>query len=90
MGNHVEVLQARTLQDRADTARRFIEATGLEVDSVFIDAIEDKFMNLLSAHPQRFFVIDADGVLRLKARPVEGGYDIDDVDKCLSEVCASK
>lgn len=89
MGNHVEVLQATTLKERAETARRFIAATGIEVDAVFLDAIDDKFMHLFSAHPQRFFVIDADGVLRLKARPFEGGYSLDDVDRCLSEICAS-
>lgn len=89
VGNHVQVLQATTLSERADTARRFIEATALKVDSVFVDTIEDKFMHLLSAHPQRFFVIDADGVLRLKATPFEGGYSLDDVDACLSEICAS-
>jgi len=89
MGHHVQVTQATTLVERAETAKRFITATGLSLDSVFVDAVEDKFMHMLSAHPQRFFVIDATGILRLKAAPFEGGYSLDDVDRCLSEVCAA-
>lgn len=87
MGNHVQVSQATTLSERAETARSFVAASGLEVDSVVVDGLDDGFMRLLSAHPQRFFVIDGKGVLRLKATPFEGEYNIEDVDSVLKEVC---
>jgi hypothetical protein len=87
MGKHVQVLQAKTVAERANTARQFVAATGLEVDSVFVDTVDDKFMHTMSAHPQWYYVVDASGVLRLKATPCEGGYDIDDVDRCLAQIC---
>lgn len=87
MGNHVQLSQAKSLSERAETARRFVETTGLEVDSVFVDTVEDDFMHLLSAHPQRFFVVDATGTLHLKASPFEGAYSLDDVHHSLAKVC---
>lgn len=88
MGNHVQISQAKTLSQRAETARCFVAKAGLEVDAVFVDGLEDGFMHLMSAHPQRFFVVDAQGVLRLKAMPFEGEYSLEDVDCCLSELCS--
>lgn len=88
MGCHVQVSQATTLDDRAESARHFKASTRLQVDAVFIDGLEDGFMHLMSAHPQRFFVVDSTGVLRLKAMPFEGGYSLEDVDRCLSELHA--
>lgn len=88
MGNHVQVKQARCFQERALAASQFVTATNLTVTSIFVDNEEDKFMHLLSAHPQRFFVIDCQGVLRLKAAPVEGGYDISEVGETLEQLCS--
>jgi hypothetical protein len=90
MGNHVQILQATSLEERAATARDFVQATRLEVGAVFVDGNNDEFMNLLSAHPQRFFVIDAAGVLQLIAMPFEGEYSLRDVDQCLSEICPAQ
>jgi len=87
MGNHVTICQPTTLGERADAAKRFRSSTGLAVDDIYVDGIEDGFMNLFSAHPQRFFVIDGSGTLRLKATPFEGEYSLDHVDACLSDIC---
>lgn len=87
MGNHVQVTQAKTLAERAETARRFVAATCLEVDAVFIDGMEDIFTHRFSAHPQRFYVVDDCGVLRLIATPCEGCYSLADVDRALEDVC---
>lgn len=86
LGNHVCVQQAKCTEDRARAARDFVAATGLELQ-VFLDGEGDPFMTLLSAHPQRYFVIDSAGVLHLKATPFEGEYDLSDVDRTLERLC---
>lgn len=90
MGKHVQVTQAKTLAERAETARRFVAATGLEVDAVFIDGLEDCFTHRFAAHPQRFYVVDACGVLRLIATPFEGCYSLADVNLALQDVCLQR
>lgn len=87
MGAHVQLKQATCTEERADAARRFAVATGLQVPSLLLDGEEDGFMHLLCAHPQRFFVIDGDGVLRFKATPFGGEYDLSDVDRALERLC---
>lgn len=87
MGNHVKVKQAQCFQERVVAASQFAAATNLKVASILVDNEQDDFMRLFSAHPQRFFVIDCQGVLRLKATPVDGGYDISEVDEALEELC---
>lgn len=84
MGNHVNTLQATSLEERAVTARQFVEATGLTVP-VFLDGIADPFMHAFSAHPQRFFIINGDGTLIFKAVPSEGEYEFIDVEHCLEK-----
>jgi hypothetical protein len=86
MGNHVPVRQAISLEDRAFTAREFAKETGLTIP-VYIDCFADDFMKAFSAHPQRYFVIDGQGSLALKASPFEGEYDLGDVDRVLTQLC---
>lgn len=88
MGNHVHVVQAKSLEERAATARMFMEATGLGIP-IYIDCMPDRFMKSFSAHPQRYFVIDGDGTLALKATPFEGEYDLGDVDRSLEQLLGS-
>mmetsp|Transcript_74370 Transcript_74370/g.168462 ORF Transcript_74370/g.168462 Transcript_74370/m.168462 type:complete len:89 (+) Transcript_74370:996-1262(+) len=87
MGKHVQLRQATSLQERAASARGFVAATGLQVGRVVLDDISDGLMRTLSAHPQRFFVVDAAGVLRLKAMPFEGVYALESADRVLAEIC---
>lgn len=87
MGSHVKLCQARTLQERLAAARGFIANTGLAIPLVYADCIDDRFMREFAAHPQRFFVLGANGTLLFKARPHEGGYDIRDLHESLEELC---
>lgn len=90
MGRHVVVLQHKDIEQRARAAREFVSSTGLMFDDIFLDNMNDAFMHAFSAHPQRFFVIDAGGLLRFKAAPFEGEYTLADVDQALEQVCGGR
>ena len=93
LGSHVQVVQHQSLRERADTARRFVEATRWDLAAipVYLDGLENKFMHGFAAHPERFFVFDrAEGVqaasstrLLFSAPGRHGGYRLDDLEDFL-------
>jgi hypothetical protein len=77
------VAQPTTLAARLATARRFADATDLELP-LYVDPIGDGFVRAYLCHPERFFVLSGDGTLLLKGQPIEGGYSLDELERELA------
>jgi hypothetical protein len=73
LGDHVAVTQPTTLEARLENARGFVRATGFPLP-LLVDGMEDTFRDAFAAHPERFFVLSAEGTLLLKGQPLEGGH----------------
>jgi len=74
LGRFVVVEQHKAIKDRKEVATAFVEKTGYKI-KMYVDSMENTFMNTFWAHPERFFIID-DGKLMLKAQPTDDGYYI--------------
>jgi len=82
LGNHVSVTQPKTLEERLENARGFVDETGFEVP-LFIDGIEDEHIAAFHCHPERFFVLSGEGKMLMKGQPVEGGYNLVELERFL-------
>jgi len=72
LGQHVCVLNHKTIEDRIGVAERFISETGWKLP-VVVDSMSNGFMDAFKAHPERFYVI-VNGKLGMKGEPVESYY----------------
>lgn len=77
LGQHVCVNAHKTLDDRIQTAKRFLSTTGFKVPMV-VDGMENEFLYAYLAHPERFYVF-VDGKLQFKAQPICAYYPIPQV-----------
>lgn len=84
LGDHVVVNKATTIADRLAAARGCVAATGLEWP-VYADTMDDAHVAHYLCHPERFFVLGGDGTLLLKGQPIEGGYNLTELERFLSE-----
>jgi len=88
LGRHVEVEQHKTLQDRIETAKRFMFQTGYALPMV-VDGMSNDFMWRYFAHPERFFVF-RNGKLSFKARPDGAYYRLEDLTNHLDAILGRK
>jgi len=77
IGQHVCVMDHKTVEDRIEIAKRFISETEWRLPTV-VDSISNGFMDSFKAHPERFFAI-VDSKLQFKAYPTEAYYPVSDV-----------
>lgn len=88
LGQHVCVLNHKCIEDRIETAQRFLRETGFKLTMV-VDSMEDGFMDTFKAHPERFYGI-VDCKLQFKAFPVEAYYLVSDIRTWLLDYFESK
>ena len=88
IGDVVKVKEHRTLTERLAAAHEMVKATQLEIP-VLADTMDDKFLNLYSPWPFRFFVV-VDGILKLVGMPKEARYDTTDLVECLDTLLNDK
>lgn len=67
-------VSARTLGERAATARRFDRALGLE-PPIYVDDVDDSAARAYDAHPFRFYVLGADGRVAYRTEKGVAGFD---------------
>jgi len=78
MGNHVNIKQHKTLQDRLKAAwdyNTMLSEKGLTCGELVVDDINNLFMNTFACHPERFFII-LNKKLVWKPQPIKAMYDI--------------
>eukprot|EP00035_Acanthoeca_spectabilis_P022438 m.443757 g.443757 ORF g.443757 m.443757 type:complete len:54 (+) comp19005_c0_seq1:1590-1751(+) len=46
--------------------------------------MDNQFLTAFLAHPERFFVLDDAGTMVMKGQPIEGGYNLADLESCLN------
>jgi len=81
LGRHTKIKQHKTLDDRVNAAKSLQELAQerkLNIGSIAVDDIDNKFTQLFACHPERFFVIYR-GKLTFKPKPVEATYLVSDV-----------
>jgi len=74
LGQHVCVLNHKCLDDRIQTAKRFLNTTGFKLPMV-VDGMDNEFIKGYLAHPERFYAF-VDGKLQFKAYPENAYYPI--------------
>jgi len=72
LGQHVCINKHRSLQDRIVACKRFVDSVSWQLPTV-VDAMEDGFMKVYLAHPERFYVF-VDGKMGFKAQPEDAYY----------------
>jgi len=85
LGRHVQVNQHKNLKERIDTAKYFVSRFNYQLP-VVVDNMENSFMNIYFAHPERFFVV-CNGLLTFKARPDGAYYRLDHLVTHLQRLC---
>jgi len=84
LGQHVSVLQHKTVEERRTIANKFCAKVDYKIHMV-VDDISNNFMNIYWAHPERFFIVN-DGKLALKAQPTDDGWFLyDDIRNWIKE-----
>jgi len=81
LGQHVCVIDHKTIEDRIEVAKRFVRETGWKLPTV-VDSMENVFMDTFKAHPERFYGI-LDCKLGFKANPIDAYYLVSDIRKWL-------
>jgi len=81
LGQHVCVLDHKTIEDRILVAKRFVSETGWRLPIV-VDSMSNGFMDTFKAHPERFYTI-VDCKLGMKGQPHEAYYLISDLKQWL-------
>jgi len=84
LGQHVCVTDHKCIEDRIETAQRFVRETGWKLPMV-VDSMNNGFMDTFKAHPERFYAI-MDCKLGFKAYPVEAYYAVNDIREWLLEL----
>lgn len=90
LGKHVVIRQHTSLAERADAAKRFVQATGWRLP-VYLDGMQNMVSTTLAAHPERFYVFEASSTgskLLFCAPSREGGYRLEDLETFLSTYIA--
>lgn len=84
LGNHVEIEQHKSLEDRIAAAEAFIKRFDCKVP-VLVDTMSNQFNDLFAAWPERFFVIH-DMKMSYIAQPSldDKGFDLEEVDGFLA------
>ena len=62
----------------ANPLQAFVAATGFSLP-LFVDGVDNQFQDTFAAHPERFFIVSAQGRLLMKGQPLEGGYNLNEV-----------
>jgi len=78
LGNHINIKQHKTLQDRLKAASDYttmLSKKGLSCGEIVVDDINNLFMNTFACHPERFFII-FNQKLGWKPQPKKAMYDI--------------
>jgi type I thyroxine 5'-deiodinase len=76
--------QPRTLQERVAIAAEFAKRSGYEIPLV-VDTFENRANGLYAGWPERFYIIDASGVIVYKGEPGPFGYHPEEVERWLAE-----
>lgn len=69
------IRQHTQLAERLAAATKFMSDYKLDDIPVFMDSMDNAFDRAYASWPVRFYVIDADGALALKAQPRRGIYN---------------
>jgi len=88
LGQHVSVIDHKTIEDRIGTAKRFISDNKWRLPTV-VDSMKNDFMNVFKCHPERFYTI-IDGKLGMKGEPIEAYYLVSHIKDWLSKYFESK
>jgi len=89
LGNHVVIPPHETVTERYEVAKRFVAKTGY-TPKMYVDNINNLFMDTFWAHPERFYII-ADGKLLWKAVPTdEGAYELKEITQFLDKYWSEK
>jgi len=81
LGQHVSVKAHKTLQDRIETAQKFLASTEFKIPMV-VDGMDNEYLFTYLAHPERFYAF-SDGKLEFKAQPENAYYPIAQIRKWL-------
>jgi len=85
LGNHVNIKQHQTLQDRLQAASNYqamLSKKGLSVGEIVVDSMDNRMVDLFACHPERFFIIHQNKLV-YKAQPVQALYHVSHLRKAL-------
>jgi len=83
-GKKVMYNQHKSLEERNQAARDFIEAFDFKIDTI-LDNMENEFENKYSAWPLRIYGL-RNGIVEYKAMPRDGMYHLEELEAYLDKV----
>jgi len=82
----VTVNQPKTTAERVEVARRFQAALNWRIPLLVDPPETNAFERLFAPWPVRFYIVDAQGIMHYIAEPVDGTYDILELEERLGEL----
>ena len=80
--------QPKTLADRLTIANDFVRRSGYKLP-LFVDDMDDRAEKLYAGWPERFYIVDAKGVIVYKGEPGPFGFHPEEVEAWLAKNAGS-
>lgn len=83
LGNHVEIEQHKTLEERVKAAKTFVERYSFTYP-VVVDSIKNDFNENYSVWPERWFILHK-GEIKHVSYPTDRGHSREDMEHALKQ-----